>query len=306
MRGYGCSFGWAPLPWRYWRPHCQAAPNPGTSSKRPQASPHKRLGASLSSAATAWALSANDLQQLIDATRRRPPAEYGRTPIKVEPPAGQKRKRANWTYEPVTPANIDDCEKAARVRLEDKPELVAQLEALGRKRALIYKTLAPTGLRFNELRSLTMGAADLEGTEPYAVLAAADEKARRGADIPLRAELAADLRQHLRERQTEAQRNALREGRPVSARLPVESPLLIVSGESLRVLDLDLVAAGLADRACSSASCATCSLSNHGIPHVSNNSVQVSNGSDQDKPAAAALSSTSVNSRPPVENRVYR
>ncbi len=194
------------------------------------------------------ALSANDLHRLIDATRRRPLAEYGRAPIKVEPAAGQTRKRANWTYEPVTPANIDDCEKAARARLKDKPELVAQLEALGRKRALTYKMLALTGLRFNELRSLTVGAADLEGTEPYVVLAAADEKARRGADIPLRADLAADLRQHLRERQTEAQRDALREGRPAPARLPAESPLVIVPGESLKVLDLDLVAAGLAHR----------------------------------------------------------
>ena len=194
------------------------------------------------------ALSAIDLRRLIDAAQRRPLAEYGRTPIRVEPSAGQTRKRANWTYEPVTPANIDECEKAARGRLQDKPELVARLEALGRKRALVYKMLALTGLRFNELRSLKVGAAHLEGSEPYVVLAAADEKARRGADILLRADLAADLRKHLCERLTEAQRDALREGRPVPARLPAESPLLMVSSESLKVLNLDLVAAGLAHR----------------------------------------------------------
>lgn len=57
------------------------------------------------------ALSANELRQLLDAARRRPLAEYGRTPVKVEPKEGEPKKRASWTYEPVTPANIAECQE---------------------------------------------------------------------------------------------------------------------------------------------------------------------------------------------------
>jgi len=63
-----------------------------------------------------------------------------------------------------------------------------------------------------------------------------------------RADLAADLTRHLAERLQEAQREALRAGRPAPARLSADTPLLVVSRDALRVLDLDLVAAGLARR----------------------------------------------------------
>ena len=148
----------------------------------------------------------------------------------------------------MTPENIAKCEAKARERLREKPELVAQLEALGRHRALTYKALVLTGLRLNELRSLTVGVVDLDGREPTAALAPENEKARRGADIPLRADLAADLAQHLAERLQDAQRDAIRERRPVPARLSADTPLLAVSSDVLRVLELDLVAAGLAAR----------------------------------------------------------
>ncbi len=194
------------------------------------------------------ALAVDELRRLIDAARRRPLAEYGRPPVTVPQMEGEPKKRASWTYDPVTPENIAKCEANARERLKEKPELVAQLEGLGRQRALTYKTLVLTGLRLNELRSLTVGVVDLDGREPTAALAPENEKARRGADIPLRNDLAADLRAHLSERLQDAQRDAIRARRPVPARLPTEAPLLVVSSEILRVLDLDLVAAGLAER----------------------------------------------------------
>jgi len=102
--------------------------------------------------------------------------------------------------------------------------------------------------RLNELRSLTIGAVDLDGREPSAALAPENEKSRRGADIPLRRDLAADLAGHIAERLQDAQREALRQRRPFPARLPADTPLLVVSSEILRILELDLVAAGLADR----------------------------------------------------------
>jgi len=75
-----------------------------------------------------------------------------------------------------------------------------RLEWLGRERELIYKTLVLTGLRKGELASLTVGQLVL-GTEPaFLVLDAADEKNREGNSIPLRGDLAADLRQWLADR----------------------------------------------------------------------------------------------------------
>jgi site-specific recombinase XerC len=83
----------------------------------------------------------------------------------------------------------------AVAKLHDDTRL--RLEALGRERALIYKTLVLTGLRKGELASLTVGQLHLDGRTAYAVLDAGDEKNRRGSDIVVRADLAKDLRQWL-------------------------------------------------------------------------------------------------------------
>ena len=80
-------------------------------------------------------------------------------------------------------------ETAAKVR----DEVRARLDELGRERALIYKTLVLTGLRLNELRSLTVGQLELAGRMPFIALDAADEKNRQGSTIPLRSDLANDL-----------------------------------------------------------------------------------------------------------------
>ena len=72
-----------------------------------------------------------------------------------------------------------------------------RLESLGWERALTYKTLVLTGLRKAELASLTVGQLDLDTDPPFLVLDAADEKNREGNTIPLRADLAADIREWL-------------------------------------------------------------------------------------------------------------
>jgi hypothetical protein len=194
------------------------------------------------------ALTEAELVRLLDATWRRPLAERGRKPVKVTPAENEKRKRANWTYEPITPATIDDCERRAREQLKDRPELIAQLEAEGRARALAYKTLVLTGLRLNEARSLTVGAATLDGTNPYATLKAEDEKSRRGAEILLRADLAKDLSRHITERLRVQQQACKREERPIPARTPADAPLLLVPSDAIRALDRDLAAAGVSKR----------------------------------------------------------
>ncbi len=96
-----------------------------------------------------------------------------------------------------------------RERLDGKPAKLspayrAKLERNGRIRALIYKTYILTGLRFDELRSLTVGDVRFDGT-PRIELAAANEKSRKGSRIPLRPDLAGDLRAYLDERARETQ-----------------------------------------------------------------------------------------------------
>lgn len=83
-----------------------------------------------------------------------------------------------------------------------RPETRRRLERLGRERALVYKTLVLTGLRKGELASLTVGQLDLDAEPPYLVLDAADEKNREGNAVPLRADLATDLREWLAEKAT--------------------------------------------------------------------------------------------------------
>ena len=103
-------------------------------------------------------------------------------------------KRSKWTKAALTLDGLQTAVERARKRLAKNPELIAELERLGRERALIYKTLVLTGLRKGELASLSVGQLELDGTMPFVELEAADEKNREGSTIPLRADLVNDLR----------------------------------------------------------------------------------------------------------------
>ncbi len=158
-----------------------------------------------------------------------------------------------------------------------RPEAIKRLELLGLERALIYKTLVLTGLRKSELASLTAAQLHLDGEHPFAELAAADEKNRQGSSIPLRADLAADLRRWLADRaaamlqsrgeaqivpfESQADLAAERqrsdsgesEGRlcPQMAgvpQLPLTTPLFNVPDKLVKILNRDLLAAGIAKR----------------------------------------------------------
>ena len=101
----------------------------------------------------------------------------------------------------------------------------AELDRLGTERALIYKTLILTGLRANELRTLRVG--DLSfGDVPFLVLRASNEKNRKGSTIPIKSDLAADLR-------------VWSEGK-TSSELVFNVPTGL-----LRILNRDLIAAGI-------------------------------------------------------------
>jgi integrase len=122
---------------------------------------------------TRRALTESELMRLLDVAQRRPLED--RLTVHKGPRKGQKYAKL-------------------------RPEVERRLERLGRERALIYKTLVLTGLRKGELASLTAGQLDLDAPMPCLVLRAADEKNREGSTMPLRADLAADLRQWLAEK----------------------------------------------------------------------------------------------------------
>ena len=126
-----------------------------------------------------------------------------------------------------------------------KPETRKRLETLGWERALIYKTLVLTGLRRNELASLTVGQLELDGPTAWAVLEAADEKNREGSEIALRADLVQDLREWLDFKLRATQENARRLGEPIPARLPANASVFTVPTGLVKIFDRDLKLAGI-------------------------------------------------------------
>ena len=121
-----------------------------------------------------------------------------------------------------------------------RPEVRQRLEAVGRERALTYKTLVLTGLRKNELATLTVAQLRLDGPTPYVDLDAADEKNREGNDIIIRADLAEDLRAWLADKLAALQAEALRRGEPIPARLPSTTPVFYVPTGLDKIFNRDL------------------------------------------------------------------
>ncbi|VTR91687.1 integrase-recombinase protein : Uncultured bacterium genome assembly Metasoil_fosmids_resub OS=uncultured bacterium PE=4 SV=1: Phage_integrase [Gemmata massiliana] len=130
----------------------------------------------------------------------------------------------------------------AGARLTDATR--AALIRAGCERALVYKTLVLTGLRKSELESITVGQVRLDD-RPHIALAAADEKARRGALVPLRTDLADDLRNWLAERLDEVQSKARLAGQSIPPALPSDTLLFCVLLHLIRNLKKDLTAAGI-------------------------------------------------------------
>jgi len=144
---------------------------------------------------------------------------------------------------------VADAAARGREALAKRPHYIAELEHRGRERALIYKTLLLTGLRKGELASLPVGQLELAAPQPFAILNAADEKNRKGSEIALRVDLAADLRAFLGDRLKAVQDAARRRiGEPIPMRLPPAEPLFDVPTGLIRILDRDLEAAGIPKR----------------------------------------------------------
>jgi integrase len=195
------------------------------------------------------ALTEDEMLRLLAVAQLRPLADFGRPKEKIERRLDDVPKRTAWTRAPLTFDTVAAAAERGREVLAKHPEYIAELEQRGRERGLIYKTLLLTGLRKAELASLTVGQLDLDGPTAFAVLNAADEKNRQGNTIPLRADLAADLRAWLADRLTALQDAARKRiGQAVPMRLPPETPLFNVPAGLVRILDRDLRAAGIPKR----------------------------------------------------------
>ncbi len=205
-----------------------------------------------------------ELLKLLRVARWRPLAEQGRLAVKKKPADGKAAsdenantsKRGKWAYSPLTLADLEASVDRARERLKGNPEFVAKLDRLGRERALIFKTLVLTGLRKGELAAVTVGHFEHNGPMPVIVMNSDQTKNRQRAEIPLRADLAEDLRKWLATVQNErhgvndvsGERIALAFQRDSVDALPLDTPLFRVPDGLVRILNRDLIAAGIPKR----------------------------------------------------------
>jgi integrase len=90
-----------------------------------------------------------------------------------------------------------------------------------------------------------VGQLYLDAPQPYAELLARDEKSGRGAKIPLRRDLVADIREYLADRLEALQQEARARGEAILLRLPHDQPLFYVPRGFIRVFDRDLEAASI-------------------------------------------------------------
>ena len=140
------------------------------------------------------ALTEDELQRLLTIAELRPLAEYGR-PVEPKPDAFRRGKRNTWRRGELTPDNLDECVARARANLKSKnATLLDRLVRAGRERALIYRTLILTGLRRGELAALTWGDLSLDTSSAWLTVRASIAKNRKEDSVPIRADLAAELR----------------------------------------------------------------------------------------------------------------
>ena len=111
-------------------------------------------------------------------------------------------------------------------------------QTTGAERALVYRILLSTGLRANELRSLTRSSFKLNSTRPTLRLKAEHDKSGRGYTWPLKPKLAEMLREHMARKL----KSMLREG---TANKADAAPAFSMppSSKTARVIRADLAAA---------------------------------------------------------------
>ena len=107
-----------------------------------------------------------------------------------------------------------------------RDDIRSQIVARGRERELCYLIALTTGLRRGELASLTIADVTLNSTAPCLTVRPENEKARRGASVPLRADVASELSFALEQRLAERQASAREAGEPLPLKLLDDEPLV--------------------------------------------------------------------------------
>ncbi len=182
------------------------------------------------------ALTEDEIARLLRAARLRPVAEFGRESVRK--PEHEKRGRSTWTKAELTFDTLDAAYARGLAHFAKRPAQLKRQQFLGAQRALMYRMMICTGLRKGELASISVGQVHLDERYPCVELLAKDEKAGRGAMIPLRADLVAELRSYMR---------MLSESRGKKQLAP-NTRLFPMPADMIRIFDRDLAAAGIPKR----------------------------------------------------------
>jgi hypothetical protein len=111
------------------------------------------------------------------------------------------------------------------------------LEVEGWERALTYEVMLTTGMRKGEVASLSVADLDLRDDAPSVTLHGVNAKNGRRCEIPLRPDVAGHLRDWVADRR--------RRLTALGEQLPADAPLFRVPSGLIRILDRDLIAAGI-------------------------------------------------------------
>lgn len=190
------------------------------------------------------ALTGEELRRLLTVARLRPVAEFGRPTVRIVDDTRPANSRATWKRVELTFDTVVAAAEHGRTRL--RPDVFERLERDGRERALLYAVLVSTGLRKGELAALTVGDVLLDDPQPVIVLPGADAKNGQRATLPLRADVAAKLRQWIAEKAEGVCRQRI--GVAGVTLPPANVPLFNVPRGLVRILDRDLAAAGIPKR----------------------------------------------------------
>lgn len=162
------------------------APNPADRLPRPKQKGDVRV--------KRRALKQEDIDRLLKVARLKPMAEYARRrSLRIS------NDRGGWSDCAVTFENIDNYASECEGLLSTNPKYLAQLKREGRHRELVYRVFMLSGMRRNELRTLTVNRIKF-GSQTIIELDPANEKNSRGNALPIPADLAIDLKSWIKDR----------------------------------------------------------------------------------------------------------
>ncbi|MFY7875575.1 MAG: tyrosine-type recombinase/integrase, partial [Pirellula sp.] len=184
------------------------------------------------------AFTTEEFQKLLDVTSRRPVAEHGRETLSkcVET---KSRRRNTWTKAPLTPQNFEECFVRGKQKLASNPKLLSELQREGLERKLMYTIFTYSGMRLNELRSIRL--CDIEDKEHQLliVLRSKHAKNRKSFTFTLPSFICDEIREWIKMRRLEAT--------PSNGKTKGVA-LFTVPKQLVRILDRDLIAAGIAKK----------------------------------------------------------